>query len=444
MINPRIIIIGGNAAGPAAAAKAKRTNPDAEVIMYEAGEFISTGTCEIPYALSGEIKDVKEIVNFDADEFYYKKGVKVHTQHLVEKIDPTKKLLYIRQLRGNRFHEVKYDKLVLSTGSFPKSIGFNAPNLFTMKNVKDLIAVKEYCNSYKIKDILIIGAGFIGIESAEAFKTLGYNVTIIDHNEKPLSSSEPEIQSLIAKKLEDKGIYFYKGVSLKPIYSGEKIVSINVDGRIIESDIVISAIGFVPNTILADQLKIRKGETGAVKVDRFMKTSVPDVYSAGDLIEVTEKVSGRGIYIPLANLAHDSGHIAGDNAAGGQSYMESFVKNISVKIFDKFYATVGLTSHEARKFNLFYESVDSIERNYNKSIPGNEKVFGKLIFNKSSKKIIGASFLGGREVEGYANVISSLILMNQTVDVLTKINYTYTPPLSQMKNMLSSLGWKTR
>lgn len=444
MLNPRIIIIGGNAAGPAAAAKAKRINPDAEVIIYEAGDFISTGTCEIPYVLSGDIKDSKSIINFDANEFYNKKGVKVYTGHLAEKIDPAKKIIFVKQLRGNRMHEVKYDKLILCTGSSAKDIGFNADNLFSLKNVRDLLSVQDYIVSQKVKNVVIIGAGFIGIEAAESFSKLGCSITITDISDKPFSSAEPEIQNLVLSKLKEKDILFYKAVSIKPQFSGNKIESLNIDGRFVESDLVISAIGFIPNTFLSDQLKLRKGNSGAVKVDKFLRTSLPDIYAAGDLIEIIDKTTSDGFYMPLASAALESGHIAGENAAGGMKMMEPAVRNISVKIFDRYYAIAGLTKNEVQAKGLFSDSIDCWTNNHNRNIPGSEKVYGKLIFNKVSKKIYGASFWGGREVEGFVNLVSAMISLNQNAEILTNINYTYTPPLAPMKNLLSMLGWKLK
>lgn len=444
-INPRIIIIGGNAAGPAAAAKAKRINPEAEVIMFEASEFISTGTCEIPYALSGDIKDYKQLLKFDADSFFKRKGVKVYTQYLVENIDPVKKMLRIRQLRGNRIKEEKYDKLIIATGSVPLDTGFGtACNLFTLKNISDFLKVRDYIDKNKVKDVIIVGAGFIGIEAAEAMHTLGYNITLLEKNTLPLPSSEPEIQSLIFNKLKEKNISFYTVQNAKPFFNENKITSVKVDGRIVDCDLVISAVGFKPNISLTDELRIRKGETGALKTDRQMRTSLTDIYAAGDLIEVSEHISGRGMYIPLAGLAYQSGHIAGENAAGGNILMDNFIKNISMRVFDNFFVNAGLTSWEAKKFNLFFDSVESFTNNYNGTMPGSQKIYGKLLYLKNSKKIIGASFFGGRETEGYGNLISAMIKLNQSVDALSTINYTYTPPLAPMKNLISALAWKVK
>jgi NADPH-dependent 2,4-dienoyl-CoA reductase/sulfur reductase-like enzyme len=442
----KIIIVGGNAAGPAAGAKAKRVNPDAEVILFEAGNFISTGTCEIPYVLSNEIKNADGIIFFSPEEFYRQKGVKVFVNHFVEDINTKDKYVKVRNLKDGTFTDYYYDKLVLTTGSSAKKdiIVKDAANSFTLKNIGDLVKIKEYVYTNNLKNVSILGSGFIGLETAEALNTIGCNVTIIEKASMPFPSSEPEIRVLIKELILKNNITFYPSADIKPFYSQNKIISIHISGRTVDTDLVINAIGFSPDVYLASKAKLKLGITGALKVDTRLRTSDFNIYAAGDLIEVNDFITGRPAYFPLASFAYDYGHAAGENAAGGNVSVAPVIRNAGLRLFDKYYVSVGLTSEEAKSNNLLTESVTDIQSDFASVMPGAGKVFGKIVYERMSNRLIGASFFGGREIEGYANVISTLIKLKQPARMLGEINYIYTPPLSPLKNLLSSLGKKIK
>jgi NADPH-dependent 2,4-dienoyl-CoA reductase/sulfur reductase-like enzyme len=442
----KIIIVGGNAAGPAAAAKAKRVNPEAEVILFEAGNFISTGTCEIPYVLSNEIKNTEDIIFFNPEEFYRQKGVKVFVNHLVEEINTKEKFVKVQNLKDGTFTNYCYDKLVLTTGSIAKKdiLVKNAVNSFTLKNISDLVQIKEYIGSFNVKNISIIGSGYIGLETAEALLNIGCTVSIIEKSSLPFPSSEPEIQQLIKELLVKNNITFYPSADIKPIYNQNKISAININGRIVETELVINAIGISPNVYLAVKANLKLGTTGALKVDTRLRTSDFNIYAAGDLIEVTDFITGRPVFLPFASYAYEYGHIAGENAAGGNVSASPVINNAGLRLFDKYYVSVGLTSYEAERSKILTESVTDIQADYASVMPGAGKVFGKIVFEKFSNRLLGASFFGGREVEGFVNVVSALIRLRQPARMLAEINYVYTPPLSPLKNLLSSLGKKIK
>lgn len=441
-----IIVIGGNAAGPAAAAKAKRTAPDANVLMIEAGEFISTGTCELPYVLSGEIKNYEEIVFFSADSFEREKGVKVLTSHFVEKIDRNKKILTVKNLRdGNKF-EQPYDKLILCTGANAKSIPSlpnNLSNVFTLKSVRDLINIKNYLERNNVRNVLVIGAGYIGLETADALKTLGYLVTILEKENLPMPGIEDETRHLVLDLLEQNNVEFIgeaKDYRIKQ--DGQKFLNLKLQGRALEYDLVLLSIGFEPNNTLAVTSKLSIGKFGGITVDQKLRTNDPNIYAAGDCIEVINRLTSKPDYIPLATIAQQTGHIAGENAAGGNSQIQPFIKNIAVKIFGKTLISVGLNSLEAKKFSYNIGEVYTVVPNLIKVMPDSENVFGKIIFDKNSKLILGANFLGNREAVGYGDLIASFISNKIKATELAKINYNYTPPVSPFVNLLSVLGRK--
>jgi len=440
----KIIIVGGNAAGPAAAAKAKRVNPDAEIILFEASSFISTGTCEIPYVLSNEIKNTEDIIFFNPEEFYRQKGVTVFANHFVEEINTKEKFVKVQNMKDGVFTNHYYDKLILTTGSIAKkdiSVK-DALNSFTLKNISDLIKVKEYIESFNVKNVSIIGSGFIGLEAAEALVNIGCSVSLFEKASMPLPSSEPEIQVLINELLVKNDIAFYSSSEIKPVIIQNKITAINTNGRIVETEMVINAIGISPNVYLAVKANLKIGVTGALKVDTRLRTSDFNIYAAGDLIEVSEFTTGRPVFLPFASYAYEYGHIAGENAAGGNASVSPVINNVGLRLFDKYYVSVGLTSFEAEKSNILAISVSDIQADFASVMPGAGKVFGKIVFEKISKRLLGASFFGGREVEGFANVLSALIRLRQPAGMLAEINYVYTPPLSPFINILSILGRK--
>ncbi|MBP1682459.1 MAG: FAD-dependent pyridine nucleotide-disulfide oxidoreductase [Ignavibacteriaceae bacterium] len=440
----KIIVVGGNAAGPAAAAKAKRYNPNAEVLLFETGEFISTGTCEIPYVLSGEIDDYRKIVFYSPSSFQEEKGVKVFVKHFVQEIDTKKRQIIVKDLTENKILEHNYDRLILATGSIAKSLpGFDTQlkNIFTLKNIYDLIRLDEFIKKYQVTKSIIIGSGYIGLEAAEVLVKMNIQVKVIERENRPLPDAEKEFSDEILKILNQNKVEFIGGVKeVEPVISGDKLIAVRIGDKFMETDFVLISAGFEPDTFLAQSAKLETGKSGAIKVDQYLKTSDRFIYAAGDNVEVVNAVTGKPDYIPLATYAYELGHIAGENAAGGNVKCEPIVKNIAVKIFDSFFTLVGLTSDEARKYGFEFEESFEKVLNLVSVMPGSDYVIGKIVADKSSKRILGAAFLGGREVSGYADLTSALIKLKVTASTLSKINYNYTPPLSPFVNLLSLLG----
>lgn len=445
MRKPQIIVIGGNAAGPSAAAKAKRVNPDADVKLFEAGSFISTGTCELPYLLSNVIDDYNKIVFFTPEQFYEEKEVNAYVNHFVESIDRKEKKVFVVNKSDGSKIDLPYDKIILSTGSKPKTPvnTSHAKNFFTYKSVGDYLKVAEYLKNNKVKNIVVLGAGYIGLEIVENLIKNNYNLTIVEKADLPMSSSEPEVSHLINDRLDKEKIDKVLGFAqMKFNYRNEKIASIKVDGRLLDTCMVISTIGVEPNSQLAISSNLNIGNHGGVKVDSKLKTTDPNIYAAGDCIEIKNVVTNREDYIPLATLAHDQGHIAGENAAGGNSVYDPVVKNVAVKLFENVLVSVGITTKEAKKHNIQFDAIDAVVPNLVKVMPESSNTYGKILFEKGSRRILGAEFLGKSEVIGYGDLISALILKRDKIDFLSKVNFNYTPPKSPFINILSVLGRK--
>ncbi|HSW54957.1 MAG TPA: FAD-dependent oxidoreductase [Ignavibacteriaceae bacterium] len=440
----KIIVVGGNAAGPAAAARAKRYNPNAEVLLFEASEFISTGTCEMPYVLSGEIDDYRKIIFFSPSSFQKEKGVKVFVKNFVQEIDAKKKMIIIKDLIEDKIFEHDYDRLILATGSKAKTLpGFDTQlkNIFTLKNINDLIRLDEFIKENKVTKSIIIGSGYIGLEAGEALVKRNIQVKIIERESKPLPGADKEFSDEILKILNQNKVEFIGDVKeVEPVISGDKLVAVRIGDKFLETDFVLLSVGFEPDTFLAQSAKLELGKSGAIEVDQYLKTSDRFIYAAGDNGEIINAVTGKPDYVPLATQAYDLGHIAGENAAGGNVKYDPIVKNISVKIFDKFFASIGLSSSEARQNGFEFEESFTKASNLVGVMPGSDYVIGKVLADKNSKRIIGASFLGGKEVSGYADLLSALIKLRAPSSTLSQINYNYTPPLSPFIHLLTIIG----
>jgi len=442
----KILVVGGNAAGAAAAAKAKRYNPNADVLLFEASEFISTGTCEMPYVLSGEIDEYRKIIFFSPSSFQQEKGVKVFVKHFVQEIDTKRKVIVVKDLTEDKVIEHDYDRLILATGSIAKSLpGFDTQlkNIFTLKNINDLIRLDEFIKEMKLANALIIGSGYVGLEAAEALIKRNVQVKVIERETKPLPDADKEFSNEILKILNQNKVEFLGGVKeVEPVITGDKLIAVRIGDKFIETDLVLLSVGFEPDTFLAQTAKLELGKSGAIKVDQYLKTFDRFIYAAGDNVEVINAVTGKTEYLPLATHAYDLGHIAGENAAGGFVKYEPFVKNISIKIFEKFFALVGLSSNEAGRNGFEFEESFAKARNLVGVMPGSDYVYGKVLADKNSERIIGASFFGGKEVSGYADLLSALIKLKASASSLSKINYNYAPPLSPFVNLLNIIGKK--
>ncbi|MGB5894415.1 MAG: FAD-dependent oxidoreductase [Ignavibacteriaceae bacterium] len=442
----RIIVVGGNAAGPAAAAKAKRVNPNARVTLFEASSFISTGTCEIPYVLSGKIKSYEDIVYYSAGTFLNKKGVGVFINHLVESIDRRGKNITVKDLQNDKTIIKPYDSLILTTGSLARRIpGFykELRNVFQLKTIDDLIEVKKYIDLNSVHSVTIIGSGYIGIEASEALINNNLKVILFEKEKLPLPIAETEISKKVLNELENNSVQFIGGFkNIEPFIKEDVVISIKYDDEHIQTDLVLLTVGISPNSTLAEKAKLDLGKFGGIKVDRKLRTSDRNIFAAGDNIEILNAITGKQDYLPFATYAHAYGHIAGENAAGGSVNAEPIIKNVSVKIFDNYFASVGLSSSEAENSRFKTDTASAEIPNLVKVMAGSRNVFGKIIYDLESNRILGGSFFGGKEVSGYADLIASVIYSKQKIDFLEKVNYNYTPPLSPFINLLSVLGRK--
>jgi NADPH-dependent 2,4-dienoyl-CoA reductase/sulfur reductase-like enzyme len=433
----RILVIGGLAAGPAAASKAKRTNRDAEVILFEQGEHISSGICEVPYYISNTITDVEKLSVLTPLTFERTRGVKVHTLHRGEEIRPVKKDIVVRDLYHDKMITYDYDKLILATGSKTKSIGIsgeNARNVFHVKSLSDGLAMKHFIDEEKPNRAVIIGGGYVAIEMCEAFRSLGVETTLLHRDELPMTKLEPDARKIVLDELKKNSIQFHPNQKLKALHTDEsgKVVEVITHSGKYPADVIILAVGVEPNVDLAKSVRARLGTFGGILTDQHQTTSIDSMYAAGDCCEVKNLVNNKWMYAPLATYAARQGWVAGENASGGNAIFKGVIRAIAVKAFGLEIASVGLSSKEAEEsgFSPIIEHIvgDSRISFY----PGCEKVHIIAIADKKSSRLIGANILGGSGSALRANILGVAIQQKMTIEEVSRLDLLYSPPFSPL------------
>jgi NADPH-dependent 2,4-dienoyl-CoA reductase/sulfur reductase-like enzyme len=442
-----ILIIGGNAAGCAAAAKAARVNPNARIIILEKSNVISTGTCELPYTLSNEITDVRNLVFYTPETFAAEKKAEVRVCHEVLQIDRRNKNILVKNLRNQTDETLPYDSLIIATGSTVKQEGVlkdaRFDNLFRLKNVSDAEQILSHLTKKSGGSAVILGGGYIGIEVAEALRNRGLTVSIVDVAPAPFLFAGKEISGLIVHLLDKKGISYHgNSGDYRILKDGNSITGIRVGSRTLDADLIINCTGFKPETTLAEKMKLEHGKRGGIRVTNKMLTSDPSIYAAGDCVEYKDALTGQFIFLPQATLAQKSGYVAGTNAAGGNEFMPSVLRNLSVRIFSQFFAHVGMTAEEMLPLAHRIIHFQALHTNLVKVMPGSTSNFSQIMCERSTGKILSASFLGSTEVSGFADIIAAYIHLGRHAADLAAISYNYTPALSHFTNPLAILGKK--
>ncbi|RPI05918.1 MAG: hypothetical protein EHM64_04845 [Ignavibacteriae bacterium] len=433
----RILVIGGLAAGPAAASKAKRTNRDADVVLFEQGEHISSGICEVPYFIGRSITDAEKLSPLNPLNFERTRGVKVHVLHRVEEIHPVQKKATVRDLYHNKTLQFEYDKLILATGSQAKAIGLageEARNVFHVKSLADGFAMKHFIDEEKPKHAVIIGGGYVAMEMCEAFGMQGMETTLLHRDDLPMSRLETESRKIVLEELVKNSIRFQARRIIKAFKTDAtgKVTDVVTDAGSVPADLVLLAIGVAPNVELAKSVRAQLGSFGGVLTDQHQITSVDSIYAAGDCCEVKNLVNNRWMYAPLATYAARQGWTAGEHAAGGSAVFKGGIRAIAVKVFGIEVASVGLSSTEAEASG-FHPVMDYIVGDSKISFyPGSEKIHIISIADKKSGRLIGANVAGGSGSVLRANILGVAIQQKMTMDEVSKLDLIYAPPFSPL------------
>ena len=433
----RILVIGGVAAGPSAASKAKRLNPNAEVLMFEQGEHISYGICEVPYYIGKVVNNSDDLLPITPQKLEQTRGVKVRTFHRAEEIISAKKILVVRNLSHNRIEEFPYTKLILATGAKVRRLGIageDASNVYHIKSVEDGFAIRNLIEERRPRRAVIIGGGYVGMEMAEAFVGIGIETTMIHRKDLPMSGLENETRKFVLRELEANNVRFVSRTTVRELKvdSSNRVYRVGTDRGDFDCDLVLLSSGVEPNVELARTARIRLGPNGGIVTDQRQATSVDTIFAAGDCCEVKNIVNNKWMYIPLATTASRQGSVAGENAAGGKATFKGAIRAIAVKVFKLEVAQVGISSDEAGEsgFNVIMEHI--VGNSKVGFYPGNAKVNIIAIADKRTGRLLGANVFGEQGATLRANTLGVAIQQKLTLDEVSRLDLIYTPPFAPL------------
>ena len=444
VLNMKIAIIGGVAAGTSAAAKASRENEDAEIVIFEKGEDISYAGCGLPYYISDVIQNRDKLVINTPEEFANKYGVDVKNKHEVLAINPDKKSLRYKDLESGQKGVYKYDKLIITTGAspvIPPITGIELNNILPLRTVDDADLIKDKISDKDNSHVTVVGAGLIGLEMTEALREAGLEVTIIEKLPAVLPLIANDMSKIIQKHLLDKGVELILDDGVDKFVGNDKVNKVITEsGKKINTDLVLMSIGVKPNVSLAKKAGLEIGDTGAIAVNKRMETSIKDIYSAGDCVETRHILSDEFVWVPLASTANKQGRIVGINVTGGQEEHKGILGTAITKVFDLTVATSGLSTVEAENNGFTPVTVIIKGANHPHYYPDQEKINIKGVFDRESGRILGATVIGGEGADKRIDVLITAISNGMTADELFQLDLAYAPPYSTPKDVVNVLG----
>lgn len=440
----RIVIIGGVAAGMSAAAKLKRMKPDYEVVVYEKTDVVSFGACGLPYFVGGFFDDSNEMIARSAEAFI-KTGIDLKVFHEVINIDTNSKTLTVENSKTKDTFVDKYDKLMIATGAgsiIPPIKNINLENVTTLKTLDNGLHLKELLNKEENKNIVIIGAGFIGVEAIEACKKLNKNITVFQLEDRILNAVfDKEITDVLQEEIISHNVDLRLNEAVSELTGNTKVKGIITNkGETIPADVVIIATGVKPNTSFLKDSGIKMLPNGALIVDEHGKTSIEDIYAAGDCASIKNIVSGEDTYVPLATGANKLGRIVGENLAGKNSVFPGSLASSCIKVMNMEAASTGLTEMQAKKLGLNYKAKFITDFNQTTYYPGRNKIYVKLIYDADTKVILGGQVAGFKDAVQRCNVIAAAIMGKMTTEQLGMLDLCYAPPFSRTWDVLNVAG----
>ncbi|HCD33532.1 MAG TPA: NADH oxidase [Phycisphaerales bacterium] len=436
----KIVIVGGVAGGASAAARARRCNEDAEILMIEKDEYVSFANCGLPYYIGGEIKDRNKLLVATPEKFETWFNVRVWTNHLVTSIDRENKTITVLDRKAETSKTVEYDKLILAPGAspiVPPIEGIRSSNVFTLRNVADTDRIKSFVDQNHQAKAVVIGAGFIGLEMVEMLHHLGMDVSLVELAPQVLPPLDPEMAHMVQEELASKSVTLHIGNGLKGfVTDGEKATAVELnDGTKCPCDLVILAIGVRPSTELAKAIDLQIGETGGIAINEYAQTSDPHIYAVGDAVEYLNGVTDILQRIPLAGPANRAGRVAGEHAACDQSPpIPSVLGTAIVRAFDKVAAVTGCNQRCIDAMGYKTHQVIIPAKNHAGYYPGAQEMVIKLVYLPDSGKVMGAQIVGGDGVDKRIDVIATAIRFGGTIDDLAGLDLAYAPPFGNAKD----------
>ncbi len=429
----RLLVIGGVAAGPKAAAKARRCDPEMEIVLYQAEEEISYAGCGLPYFISGVIQNREELISRTPGRFA-QDGIKVMKNHLIEGIDVQNRTLSGRKMATNEPFSDRFDSLVIATGAQPirpKIEGIDLGNVFYLRSIFDADRLMEKARSERVKRVVIVGGGYIGLEMAESLVQLKKAVTIVELAPQILTLFDGDFANLLRHYLESKGVAIYTSEGVEAL-RGEagRVTHLRTTTRELEADMVLMSLGIRPQVELARRAGLRIGETGAIWVNEKMETSVEGIYAAGDCAETTHLITGKRVWIPLGSTANKQGRVVGVNVCGGHATFPGVMGTTIFKAFEWNVAKTGLSLREAEKEG--FRPVQAIVRGYDRAhyYPGGKESILKVIADERTGRILGGQAIGEGPSDKFIDILAMALHGKMNCRDLAHVDLAYAPPYS--------------
>jgi CoA-disulfide reductase len=440
----KIIIIGGVAGGATAAARLRRLDEHAEIIMFERGEHISFANCGLPYHIGGIIANREDLLLQTPGSFHRRFNVDVRIQSEVLSIDRKAKAVQVKNLKTGKLYTENYDKLILAPGAAPIKPpieGIDSKRVFTLRDITDTDKIKSFITENKPKSAVVVGGGFIGIEMAENLKEAGLQVNIVELSEQVIAPLDIDMVCDAHSHLERHGISLYLNNGFQKITENGNSLSITLQKGTLETDLVILAIGVKPESRLAKDAGLELNNRGGIVVDKHMRTSDPDIFAAGDAVEVIDFVSEQAAMIPLAGPANKQARIAADNICGITSEYNGTQGSAIIKVFNMTAACTGINEKTAKRLDLNYDKVFLWLTGHAGYYPGANFMSMKVLFEKESGKILGAQIVGFDGVDKRCDALAVAIRAGMTAYDLARLELCYAPPYSSAKDPVNIAGY---
>ncbi len=438
----KVLIVGGVAGGASAAARLRRLDEQAEIIMFERGEYISFANCGLPYYIGGEIKKKSELTLQTPQSFRSRFNVDVRTNSEVIGVDTQAKTATVKGPEGE--YTESYDKLILSPGAaplVPPMEGADGPRVFTLRNIPDTMKIRDFLDEEFPESAVVVGGGYIGVEMAENLKKAGLNVTIVELADHVIAPLDGDMAAEVHRYLRDQGVELRLGQAVQAIRDQGGKLTLQLSQGEMETDMVVLSVGVRPDTALAKAAGLELNPRGAILVNQHMETSAPDVYAVGDAIEITDFVTGNKGYVPLAGPANKQGRIAADNICGVPSAYKNTQGSSVLKIFDMTVAMTGVNERTAQAAGLGYDKVYTYSQSHASYYPGGHGISIKTIYEKGSGKILGAQLVGYDGVDKRCDVMAVAIRAGMTASDLTELELCYAPPFGSAKDPVNFVGY---
>ncbi len=441
----KVIIVGGVAAGASAAARLRRMDEEAEIIVFERGEYVSFANCGLPYYAGGVIKNRNKLLVQTPESLYRRFNIDVRVMSEVLSIQPEQKTVEVRNIPEDKVYTESYDYLVLCPGAapiIPDIEGVDKSNVFTLRNVPDGDIIKGYINSYRPTRATVVGAGFIGLEIAEMLKLNGLDVSIIEAAPQVMGVLDYEMAAIVQDYLKAQDINLYLSDKLLALEGESKAEQVILaSGQKIATDLVILGVGVRPESRLAWEAGLAIGATGGILVDEYLRTSDPNIYAAGDAIQIKDIVTSEDFLLPMASPANRQGWLIANNIAGKAIPYTGAQGTAIVKIFDMVAATTGRNAKVLQRLGQDYQVCHTYPASHATYYPGASEMTLKIIFTPDEGKLLGAQIVGFEGVDKRIDVLATAIRAGMTVFDLQELELAYAPPFSSAKDPVNLAGY---